>query len=70
MQEVTLEPMQSKCHVQDLVINRLGTRYVQHKVVVVDVGTNNLVLKKANGQAIDTQDFQKLRLITLNHFTL
>jgi hypothetical protein len=54
LQEVTPEPMQSRCPLQDLVINMLGTRYAQHKVVVVDVGTNNLVSKKANGQAIDT----------------
>jgi hypothetical protein len=45
--------MQSMCLLQDLVINMLGTRYVQHKVVVVDVDTN-LVSKKASGQAIDT----------------
>ncbi len=40
-----------------MVTNRLGTRSIQHKVVVVDVGTNNLVSKKASGQAIDTQAF-------------
>jgi hypothetical protein len=56
--------MQSRCHVQNLVINTLGTRYVQHKVMVVDIRTNNLVLKKTSGQPIETQDFQKLRLDT------
>ncbi len=55
--QVALEPMQYRCPLQDLVTNRLGTRSVQHKVVVVDVGTNNPVSKKASGQAIDTQDF-------------
>jgi hypothetical protein len=54
LQEVALEPMQSRCPLQDLVTNRLGTRSIQHKVVVVDVGTNNLVSKKVSGQAIDT----------------
>jgi hypothetical protein len=43
LQEVALEPMQSRRPLQDLVTNKLGTRFVQHKVVVVDVGTNNLV---------------------------
>ncbi|KAH9561102.1 hypothetical protein CY35_05G001400 [Sphagnum magellanicum] len=43
LQEVALEPMQSRRPLQDLVTNKLGTRSVQHKVVVVDVGTNNLV---------------------------
>jgi hypothetical protein len=43
LQEVALEPMQSRRPLQDLVTNKLGTKSVQHKVVVVDVGTNNLV---------------------------
>jgi hypothetical protein len=60
LQEVALEPMQSRRPLQDLVTNRLGTRFVRDKVVVVDVGTKNLVSKKASGQAIDTQEFQKL----------
>jgi len=61
-------------HVQNLVTNRLGTKSVQHKVVVVDVGTNNLISKKANGQVINTQDFSKTEigytqpLHTLNMF--
>jgi hypothetical protein len=47
----------------------LGTKSVQHKVVVVDVGTNNLISKKARGQVINTQDFSKTEMVTLNHFT-
>ncbi len=62
LHEVALEPMQSRRPLQDLVTNKLGTRSVQHKVVVVDVGTNNLVSKKASGQAIDTQDFSKTEI--------
>jgi hypothetical protein len=62
LHEVALKPMQSSCLLQDLVTNRLGTRFVQHKVVVVDVGTNNLILKKVSGQAIDTQYFSKIEI--------
>jgi hypothetical protein len=62
LHEVALEPMQSRRPLQDLVTNRLGTRFVQHKVVVVDVGTNNLISKKASGQAIDTQDFSETEI--------
>ncbi len=43
LQEVALEPMQSRRPLQDLVTNKLGTRSVQQKVVMVNVGTNNLV---------------------------
>ncbi len=62
LQEVALESMQSRHPLPDLVTNRLGTRSVQHKVVVVDVGTNNPVSKKASGQAIDTQDFSEIEI--------
>ncbi len=54
--------MQYRCPLQDLVTNRLGTRFVQHKVVMFDVGNDNLVSKKASGQAIDTQDFSKIEI--------
>jgi hypothetical protein len=69
LQEVALKPMQSRRPLQDLVTNKLGARSVQHKVVVVDVGTNNLISKKTSGQAIDTQDFSEIEIVTLNHFT-
>ncbi len=69
LHEVALEPMQSSRPLQDLVTNMLGTRSVQHKVVVVDVGIDNLISKKASGQAINTQDFSKIEIGTLNHFT-
>jgi hypothetical protein len=62
LHEVILEPLQSKHLLQDLVTNRLGTRSVQHKVMVVDVGTNNPVLEKANGQAIDTKGFSETKI--------
>jgi len=62
LHEVALEPMQPSRPLQDLVTNRLGIISVQHKVVVVDVGTNNLISKKASGQAINTQDFSKTEI--------